>query len=206
MRCCWGVSNALPQTVIEQMPRQLTHAFLTDAPVATDVVFVPEIDLLRRQWQNVREADVAVVVFDAQVRLDAWRIQPLNLNSLLSQLRSTNTIKLRARNHIQSLLNKTAKSFVSNFVTLSYKTRDPEKQLVLRKDVFSALWHGHREDYAKSVNKKSADLIALLVSDDAKLLEAALKDVRAGTTPAQAAKTHGLAAFDLNYVIKFMSK
>lgn len=206
MRCCWGVHDALPQTVIDLMPRQLSHAFLSEQPITTDVVMAPEIDSLRRHWATIRHTNVAVIVFDAKVRLDAWRIPTLDMDKLLEQLRSQNSIKFKARNHIQALLNKTAKSFVSNFVTLSYKTRDPEKQAVLRSDVFGALWNGRREAYAKSVNKKSVELIALLVGEDAVVLEKALQEVRAGKSPGQVAKAHQIAVFDLNYVIKFMSK
>ena len=205
MRCCWGVYDALPQTVIELMPNQLTHAFLTEGEISTDVVLAPEIDSLRRHWTTIKDTDVAVIVFDAKVRLDTWRIKALDFDNMLDQLRAKNSIKYKARNHIQDLLNKTAKSFVSNFVTLSYKTRDPEKQAVLRSDVFGALWHGRREAYVKSVNKKSADLIALLVGEDAIVLEKALQEVRAGKPVGQVAKAHQLAVFDLNYVVKFMS-
>ena len=148
-----------------------------------------------------------MIVFDAEVRLQFWQIPPLDMSvPLTKQLRSTNTIKYRARNHIKQLLNKTAKSFVSNFVTLVYKNRDPEKQAQLRKEVFGALWKGERVKYASKVNKKATELLTLLNSEDAINLEQALQEIRANKPVNAVAKAHGIASFDLNYVIKFMSK
>ena len=205
MRCCWGVSDMLPESVIAKLPRGTTYGY-PDTTLA-DVLIVPEIDTLRRIWPTVKDQDVAVIVFDAEVRLQFWQIPPLDMSvPLTKQLRSTNTIKYRARNHIKQLLNKTAKSFVSNFVTLVYKNRDPEKQAQLRNEVFGAVWKGERVKYASKVNKKATELLTLLNSEDAINLEQALQEIRANKPVNAVAKAHGIASFDLNYVIKFMSK
>lgn len=205
MRCCWGISNALPDTVIPRLPRGTTYGY-PDTVIA-DVLIVPGIDNLRRIWAQVKDKDVAVLVFDAEIKLAGWRIPQLDLSQPLSkQLRSQNKIRIKVRNPIQKLLNKTAKSFVSNFVTLVYKNRDPEKQAKLRKEVFSALWRGDRLKLIASINKKAVELITLLQGEDATALEAALQEIRAGKKVPQVAKEFKLSTFDINYIIKFMDK
>lgn len=205
MRCCFGISTALPETVIQRLPRGTTYGY--PDTVAADVLIVPGIDTLRRVWSQVKDQDVAVLVFDADVRLQSWRIPMLDLTAPLGkQLKSANTIKYQARNPIKKLLSKTAKSFVSNFVTLTYKNRDVEKQAALRKEVFGALWRGERLKLVGAINKKAVELLALLNSEDAATLETALQEVKGGKKVALVAKAYKLSTFDLNYVVKFMEK
>lgn len=205
MRCCLGVSTELPETVIQKFPRGTTYGY--PDTVAADVLIVPGIDTLRRVWAQIKGQDVAVIVFDADIRLEAWRIPMLDLTQPIGkQLKTANKIKYQVRNPIAKLLKRTAKSFVSNFVTLAYKTRDVEKQAQLRKEVFGALWRGERSLFTSAINKKAADLIGLLNSEDAVNLEAALQEVKAGKKVAVVAKAYKLSTFDLNYVIKFQAK
>jgi hypothetical protein len=196
---------ALPETVIQRLPRGTTYGY--PDTVAADVLIVPGIDTLRRVWSQVKDQDVAVLVFDADVRLQSWRIPMLDLTAPLGkQLKSANTIKYQVRNPIKKLLSKTAKSFVSNFVTLTYKNRDLEKQAALRKEVFGALWRGERLKLVGAINKKTVELLALLNSEDAATLETALQEVKSGKKVALVAKAHKLSTFDLNYVVKFQQK
>lgn len=206
MKCCYGVSTALPEDVIPLLPRHLVWSHPGGA-VNVDALLVSGIDQLRRHWSLVKGTALIVIVFDARVRLDSWRIPELDLSrSLLRQLSCDNVISHRVRNPIQKLLQATAKSFVSNFITLSYKTRDIEKQTLLRREVFGCIWHGTREAYAATINKKSTDILGLLRSQDAQALELACLQIRTGMSVTTAAKQNAIAPFDINYLMKFMSK
>lgn len=206
MKCCYGVSTALPEDVIPLLPRHLVWSHPGGA-VNVDALLVSGIDQLRRHWSLVKDTALIVIVFDARVRLDSWRIPELDLSrSLLRQLSCDNVISHRVRNPIQKLLQATAKSFVSNFITLSYKTRDIEKQTLLRREVFGCIWHGTREAYAATINKKSTDILGLLRSQDAQALELACLQIRTGMPVTTAAKQNAIAPFDINYLMKFMSK
>lgn len=204
MRCCFGVSTALPETIVQNLPRDMSFGYPDTTNV--DVLIVPGVDTLRRIWSQVKTLDVAVIVFDADVRLQSWSINKLDLNAPLGkQLKTPNKIKYQLHDPIKKLLNKTAKSFVSNFVTLVYKNRDVEKQAALRKEVFGALWRGERLKLIASINKKAVELLGLLNSEDAANLEAALQAVKAGKKIAVVAKAYKLSTFDLNYIVKFQS-
>jgi hypothetical protein len=205
MRCCWGVNGILPEELITRLPRGMTYSY--PGTVAADVLFVPGIESLRNVWGTIKTQDIAVIVFDTQVRLRHWSVQRLDLSKPLGpQLRSTNKVKYVARNPIQKMLRKTAASFISNFLTHSYKLRDPEKKADLQKRVFNAMWQGRLQALADSTNKKSAELIALLNSPDAKNLQSALAEIQAGRKVAQVAKSYKVSAFDLSYVLKFLGK
>jgi hypothetical protein len=205
MRCCWGVDNLLPTDLIERLPRGMTYSY--PGTVAADVLFVPGIEALRNVWGTIKNQDVAVIVFDTRVRLRHWSVQRLDTAKPLGpQLRSTNTVKYVAKNPIKRFLRKVTASFVSNFLTYSYKLRDPEKKAALQQQIFSALWQGKRQALADSTNKKSAELIALLSSPDAQNLERALAEIRSGRKIPAVAKAYSVAQFDINYVLKFLGK
>lgn len=205
MRCCWGVDSLLPADLVAKLPRGVTYGY--PETVAADVLFVPGIEALRGVWSSIKTQNVAVIVFDTRIRLKHWNVQSLDLTVPLGpQLRSENTISYVARNPINKLLRKTAASFVSNFLTYSYKLRDPLKKQTLQHEVFSALWQGRRTALADSTNKKSTDLIGLLRTTDAANLEAALREIQAGRKIPQVAKAYKVAKFDLTYVLKFLGK
>lgn len=206
MKCCYGVSTALPEDVIPLLPRHMVWS-QPGGIAHVDALLVSGIDQLRKNWNSIKDTSVIVIVFDARVRLDSWRIPELDLSrSLLRQLSRDNTISHRVRNPIRKLLQATAKSFVSNFITLSYKTRDIEKQTLLRREVFGCIWHGTRAEYAATINKKSTDILGLLQGEDAQALELACLQIRTGVPVATAAKQNAIAPFDINYLMKFMSK
>jgi hypothetical protein len=206
MKCCYGVSTALPEDIIPLLPRGMVHS-VPGGTSNTDALLVSGIDSLRKNWSSIKDTGIVVIVFDARVRLDSWAIPELDLTvSLTRQLSTDNTITYKARNPIKSLLRRTAKSFVSNFVTLAYKTRDPERQAQLRKEVFTSIWTGKRAAYSTTVNKKSADLLNLLNGADAIALELACQQIRTGIPVRQAAIQNSIAPFDLNYLMKFMGK
>lgn len=206
MRCCWGIDNALPSDITSRLPRGKTFGFPSDN-MQEDIILVAGIDMLRGVWSDLRNKDVAVIVFDTRVRLRHWSIPTLDLTVALGpQLKQTNTIRYVAKNPIKKLLKQTAASFVSNFLTHTYKIRDLEKRAALQKTVFHALWNNTRVDLVSKTNKKSVELIALLNSADAVALEVALQRVKANEKPGVVAKSVGISTFDLNYVLKFLCR
>lgn len=205
MRAYYGVCDELPETVIQRLPRATRWSYLSDSDTS-DVVLIMGMDELRANWQRLDAHPGVAIVFDAAVYYASWRMASLDLSQPLGpQLRRTNTIRRVRRDPVKRLLAKTRASFIGNFITLTYKTRDPGKQSALRDRVFDALWENQlvraRKHYASN-----REVLALLNSVEAHSLALAVQAVRAGKTVSVASRLFKISAFDLNYLAKYMER
>lgn len=200
----WYTDELLPDQLIQLLPKRTVYGFT----VGCDVLLVKGMAALRTNWPAISaDSDAMVVVFDTHLHTKKWSIPKLNISMpLLPQLRQKNCVK-RARfstTPITKLLAKTAKSFVSNFLTLSYKYDDP---IAVRISVFNALATNNVPRLLKSIPSAGySDLIALVKSEDATALTEALSLIKNKITTAQASKTTGVSTFDILYVSKFVAR
>jgi hypothetical protein len=81
------------------------------------------------------------------------------------------------------------------------------KQAEMRTDVLSALWNQTRKQFVSKQPKRNVEIVALLQSSEADTLEAALQELKHKRLSVEAsAKKHGVAVYDLNYVLKFLGR
>lgn len=199
----WYTDELLPDDLIKLLPKKTVYGF----NVGCDVLLVTSMNALRKMWGKLSlDTEAMVVVFDTSIHTKRWSIPKLDLTKpVMMQLKQpTRLQRLKTTTTpIDALLSKTAKSFVSNFLTLSYKYDDP---IAVRVSVFNAVATDNVERLLKSVPKSGyADLIALVTSNDAKALTAGL-NVMKHQGVAQASKTTGVSTFDLLYVSKFITR
>lgn len=195
MNSCWGVNSALPSSVAKKLPRRRTWAFAPDFD--KQVLFIVGAEQLRWLQPHLEDYPGSVIVFDCKPNLDQWGIPLLDLTaSLAVQLSTPTKIRFKNVDHPKKLLEKTARSFVSNFLTLSLKIRDPERRNKLKSSVFESMWSGKQ----RRIKTADPELASLLDSKEAANLIAALNQVKRGTSIPEAAKLNGVSEFDLSYV------
>lgn len=137
-----------------------------------------------------------VIVIDSPGFLDSiWKFVPLSKINIKEQIQEPNTPTRIEKRKCLRVLQSTASSFLSNFLTLSYKFKDPNEQAVVRKQVFDGLL---TNTIPTDIDKDVAKLIA---SADYAPLALAIKEVKEGMSAVDAAAKHKVSAFDINYVL-----
>ena len=200
----WYTDELLPDDFIKLLPRKTVYGF----NVGSDVLLVAGMHNLRRQWSDIKLDPAAmVVVFDTASHTKKWGLPKLDTSKpVMTQLKTCTLVKLTVSRTtpITKLLAKTAKSFVSNFLTLSYKYPEPE---AVRVSVLTAIASDNVPRLVQAIPTTGhADLIALVKSDDATNLTTAIALFGKGRSVVEAAKQTGVSTFDILYVTKFVAR
>jgi hypothetical protein len=210
MKSCWGISNALPETFIQQLPRNTAYSF-AGHNVYSDVVIALTVEQLAAHYHKLKKLEVVVFVFDVYPHLRSWRIPvvPCTKEEISRVRKLANNVSYHRTDPIQKLLDESTGSFVSSFMTMVYKVKDTPRQIEIKDTVFMALYDNRIDGLSNQLTKAASDLRTLITSDDARRLAAALTEYREANgkkSVSQVATKHSVSKFDINYLLKYITR